>query len=152
MMKIADYILIGILSLISIFALTFQIVNKNDSDLAAIVQYGSEQIMVIDLSKIDKESVHYLTNKKAEYNIVDNIGVITMYQTTYPLLQADMVIEFRINSIRVEKESSPLNICSKQGWVSDDLYSIVCLPNRITISMVPMSEVQSIIDAPPIKQ
>lgn len=47
----------------------------------------------------------------------------------------DVVIETQKNKIRVKKETSPLHLCSKQGWVSSTTESIVCLPNKIVIKL-----------------
>jgi len=47
----------------------------------------------------------------------------------------DLTIETKKNMIRVKKEISPLNICSKQGWVASPLESIVCLPNKVIIKI-----------------
>lgn len=40
-------------------------------------------------------------------------------------------IEYKDNKVRVSKEKSPYNICSKQGF--SDIAPIVCLPNFVTI-------------------
>ena len=45
----------------------------------------------------------------------------------------DVLIEVKNGMIRVKKENSPLNICSKQGFVKD--MPIICLPNKIVIKL-----------------
>ena len=47
-----------------------------------------------------------------------------------------VVIEADKGRIRVSEETSPLNICSKQDWVSSSREVIVCLPNKIVIKII----------------
>ncbi len=47
-----------------------------------------------------------------------------------------VIIEYKNGEIRVKEETSPLNICSKQGWTSSSLQPIVCVPNEVYIEIV----------------
>jgi hypothetical protein len=80
----------------------------------AIVSYRDQEILRIDMS-ID-----------ANYVVQGTLG--------------EVFIEVKDQSIRVEKETSPLNICSIQGWVSSSLVPITCLPNHILIVIVAPKE------------
>ena len=44
-----------------------------------------------------------------------------------------VIIEVKDNRIRVKKETSPLHICSKQGYSKS--VPIICLPNKIIIKL-----------------
>jgi hypothetical protein len=80
----------------------------------AIVSYRDQEVLRIDMS-ID-----------ANYVVQGTLG--------------EVFIEVKDQSIRVEKETSPLNICSIQGWVSSSLVPITCLPNHILIVIVAPKE------------
>ena len=47
-----------------------------------------------------------------------------------------MTIEIKDNKVRVSKEESPKNYCSKQGWVSSVATPIVCLPNAVVVTII----------------
>ena len=47
----------------------------------------------------------------------------------------DVSIVVRGGKIKVEDETSPLHLCSKQGFIDSELESIVCLPNKIVINI-----------------
>ncbi len=51
----------------------------------------------------------------------------------FPSLKGDMTIEIKDKKVRVEKEESPLHICSKQGWISLPNMPITCAPNAVII-------------------
>lgn len=48
----------------------------------------------------------------------------------------DVEIEVKDGKVRVEKENSPYNICSIQGWVDSSAIPIVCLPNDIVVRII----------------
>ncbi|MDD2469782.1 MAG: NusG domain II-containing protein [Bacilli bacterium] len=103
-----DYLLISIVMIIGV---SFFIINSLVSFKAskAYVYYDNELVQTIDLSHDDLK----------EYTIKGYNG--------------DVVIETMKNKIRVKEETSPLHLCSKQGWVSSSLEPIVCLPNKVVI-------------------
>lgn len=47
----------------------------------------------------------------------------------------DVFIVVRDGRIKVDNETSPLHLCSMQGFVSDSNQSIVCLPNKVVINI-----------------
>ncbi len=102
-----DKRLIIILFLIIIILLSLKLIFKTNSNYA-YVYYENKVILEIDL-RINKE---YIVKG---YN-------------------GDVLIEVNDKKIRVEKETSPLHVCSKQGYVSDNT-PIICLPNKIIIKI-----------------
>ena len=59
---------------------------------------------------------------------------IELLKSDYPSLLADMTIEINSQTgIRVEKEESPYNICSKQGWIDNPNLPIICSPNKVMV-------------------
>lgn len=51
----------------------------------------------------------------------------------FPSLKGEMNIEIKDKKVRVEKEESPLHVCSKQGWISIPNMPITCAPNAVVI-------------------
>ena len=54
---------------------------------------------------------------------------LTFSKETYPILLGDIVLAIDDEQIRIEEETSPLNICSQQGWVSTPGLPLICAPN-----------------------
>jgi len=85
----------------------------------AIVYYKDEVILNIDLS-IDNE-----------YIVDGELG--------------DVVLEVENGKIRVKKENSPKNICSKEGFVGDSSRTLICLPNKIIVKIVGDTEIDGVV-------
>lgn len=47
-----------------------------------------------------------------------------------------MYVEIKDGKVRVIDSTCPDKLCIKQGWISNVGETIVCLPNRITISII----------------
>ena len=83
-------------------------VRASTSDqVVAIVTYREKEVLRIDL------------NVDNNYIVKGTLG--------------DVFIEVKDRALRVEKETSPYNLCSIQGWVEFANVPIVCLPNHIVI-------------------
>lgn len=83
---------------------------------------------------LDLNTNQTLTLKKGEYNRELN---------QFPYLQGDMLIEIKNKKVRVEKEESPLHVCSKQGYVSTPNMPILCAPNSVLV-LIESKQVQNI--------
>jgi len=57
----------------------------------------------------------------------------------------EVVIEVKDRKVRVKKENSPRNICSKEGYISDSSRPLICLPNNIVIKIVSSSEIDGVV-------
>lgn len=77
-----------------------------------VVSYKSTEVLRVDLD-IDKT-----------YNVKGSLGQV--------------IVEVQDGNVRVEKENSPQNLCSIQGWVSGGNIPIVCLPNNIVVQIESM--------------
>lgn len=109
-MNRTDKIFIGIVILTSIalfFSVGFLADSINSDNAYAIVTFR------------DKEALRINMNEDGLYPFKGEEG--------------PMVIEVANGAIRVKEEVSPLNYCSKQGWVSTTNTPIVCLPNSVMI-------------------
>lgn len=107
-MNKSDFKLIAVIFIISILLIVLMNSNNNKGDYA-LVYYSNTIVSKIDLN-IDKE-----------YTIKGYNGQV--------------VIKVNSGKIGVIKETSPRNLCSKQGFVSNSNEPIVCLPNKIVIKI-----------------
>ena len=97
---------IKLILIILIFSFLLLMFTNNNKSNYALVYYYNKEVLRIDLSIDDTYSVE-------GYN-------------------GEVLIEVKDNKLRIEKEESPLHICSKQGFMNKG--QIVCLPNKIVIT------------------
>ena len=76
---------------------------------------------------------------KFKYKLSENREIV-LKQKDYPTLLGEMVIEIKDNKVRVSKEESPKNYCSKQGWVGNVATPIFCLPNSVVVTIVGLND------------
>ncbi|HHW69384.1 MAG TPA: NusG domain II-containing protein [Tenericutes bacterium] len=100
--------------LIAIIGLIFIYVNKNKEnnyEKYALVYYNNDLILKIDLN----------SKEEKEYKVKGHNG--------------EVIIKSAYGKVKVEKENSPLHLCSKQGYITSTYETIVCLPNKIVIKI-----------------
>lgn len=115
-----DFILIGIVLVISIsFFLVFKL-NESDKKVAN-VYYEDKVVLTIPLND----------NETNEYKVKGFNG--------------DVIIETLNGKIKVREEKSPLHLCSKQGYISNSYESIVCLPNKVVIKIEDSESLDAIV-------
>lgn len=93
------------------------------------------------IPKDSGKSVSIYIQGKLEYSLpLEEDTTLTLYpgeynrkEDTFPSLLGEMVIEIKDSRIRVEKEDSPLHVCSKQGWVSLPNFPVTCAPNYVVV-------------------
>lgn len=71
----------------------------------------------------------YIENELIDQYSLYEDQSITFSQATYPVLLGDIVLGITDQRMRIEQETSPLNVCSEQGWVSSPGLPIICAPN-----------------------
>lgn len=94
--------------------------QKRASSSYAEVYYQKELVLQIDLE----------TDLK-QYKVKGKLG--------------DVYLEAGDGKIRVIEENSPKHLCSKQGFVSKEGDTIVCLPNEIVILLTGAKELDAIV-------
>lgn len=104
-------LIIIILIIASTFLLVLNLKNSNSSK-EAHVYYNNDLILKIDL---DIDEVR-------EYKVEG--------------LNGDVILEAKKGKIRVKEEISPLNLCSKQGFIESSHEAIVCLPNKVVVKII----------------
>lgn len=63
-----------------------------------------------------------------QYSLYEN-QTITFEQESYPILLGDIILAIENEQIRIEQETSPLHVCSEQGWVRTPGLPLICAPN-----------------------
>ena len=103
-----DVKLIIILLFVSIFCILILNLIKKDSSVA-LVYYNNEIVKEIDLNVDDKYEIKGYNGK--------------------------VILEVKNNKIRVVEETSDYHLCSNQGFISKSYETIVCLPNKVVITI-----------------
>ena len=116
--------------------------NKNDIKLIIfIIIIGFVCIFLINFNKEEGNTIEVYYEDKlilsADLNI-DNV-----YTVDGKL--GDVVIEVKDRKVRVLKENSPRNICSREGYISDSTKPLICLPNKIIIKIVDSSKIDGVV-------
>lgn len=74
-------------------------------------------------------SVYIESRLVEQYSLYDN-QMLTYIPEDYPSLQGPLSLEINQQRIRIAEETSPLNICSKQGWIAEPGFPLLCAPNQ----------------------
>ena len=116
--------------------------NKNDIKLIIfIIIIGAVCIFLINFNKEEGNTIEVYYEDKlilsADLNI-DNV-----YTVDGKL--GDVVIEVKDRKVRVLKENSPRNICSREGYISDSTKPLICLPTKVVIKIVQSSDMDGVV-------
>jgi Uncharacterized protein conserved in bacteria len=84
----------------------------------------------------DVVNIYYENKIVATLDLNKNQTLI-LPKEKYPALLADLEVEVMDGKVRISKETSPNNICSKQGWTDSSLHPLVCLPNKVLVIIEP---------------
>lgn len=107
------------------FSIVFIILLVVVSNLITGNVNGKNKYVVISINGEDKYKYKLNEDKTIE-----------LKKSDYSTLLGDMIVEIKDGKVRVKKEESPKNYCSKQGWVSNVATPIVCLPNAVVITII----------------
>ncbi len=83
---------------------------ENEGNKKALIYYENDLILTIDLEQDEKN-----------YTVTGYNG--------------DVIFTAGNGKIKVAEEISPLNLCSKQGYIENSYETIVCLPNKIIVEI-----------------
>lgn len=117
MFTTGDKILIGTLIILSIFA--FVLISSNSLTYAAS-NYAVIEVNGVTIERVPFEKEEQL--REFEFNFGDEMGVL----------------EIQNGRVRMQKMNSticPEGICSDIGWIDKPYQTIVCLPNKIVITV-----------------
>lgn len=80
----------------------------------------SEQLQAV-IYVYDEEYGRYSIDKDQEITISGQLG--------------DVVVEIKDAKVRIMTETSPLHVCSLQGWVDRAYVPLICLPNYVIVQI-----------------
>lgn len=110
--------------------------NKHDKIFITIVVLLSLSIYLFSdfifdrITSDDLQAVVYVADKEyGRYNMAQN------QEVTIDGELGDVVVEIKDNQVRIKTETSPLHICSLQGWIDRAYVSLVCLPNKVIVQI-----------------
>lgn len=104
-MRKSDVLLIIILVILNTLFL-FQVIDVNSSSTATIYYDG----VIVEEINLNKDDVYSLNATNGEVEVSVKNG-----------------------KVAITKETSPLNICSKQGYVDVNKIPLICLPNKVVV-------------------
>ncbi|WP_432402503.1 NusG domain II-containing protein [Wukongibacter sp. M2B1] len=114
-MKKGDIVIILTVVIISIFSMLSIIYSNsytNEKDI--VIKVGGEEIKKI--------SVDDKTNSIYDFNFGDEVGYIEIKAG-------------KIRMLEMDKSICPNKICSLTGWIDKKYETIICIPNKIAISI-----------------
>ncbi len=111
-------ITIGLLVLASVGFLIYRQLQPTEPAMSAVVSVRGVEVCVIDLSK-DEEPY------EVDLNALLGVGV---------------VLEVENHEIHFKSSTCPDQICVHAGWLWRDMDIAVCMPNQVSIMVVPTAE------------
>lgn len=115
-LKKLDIIIVAVLLVLSIIPSVYLMLFKSNNENSNIViRIDGELIKSIPLKNENKSNIH-------EFNFNNNIGYVE-------------VKNGRVRMLEMDREICPDAICSETGWIENSYESIVCLPNRIIVTI-----------------
>ena len=113
----SDKILLGIILIIFIAsAISIVIIsNTGNNNKKVIIKVQGIVIREIPLNKSDKSEIY-------KFNFNKNNGYIEIKNGS-------------VRMIEMDRKICPRKICSDTGWISKGYQAIVCLPNKIVVSI-----------------
>ncbi len=103
--------------------------KKNDVMLILII-FGINTIFLINSLSFDYPSYGNVYFNGDLVMQVD-LSKDAVYSVEATMGQVEITVED--GKVAITKETSPLNICSKQGYVNVNVIPLVCLPNNLVV-------------------
>lgn len=114
LMTKSDWIVIGLICILSVsLYFSFNYFNGQQGNIAH-VYYDNQLVATLDLN--------------------ENINLI-LKKNKYPMLLDDLEVSVKDGYVSITKETSPNNICSKQGKTNSPINPLVCLPNHVVVQI-----------------
>lgn len=116
--KTGDYIFIGVLVLAGLLGLWSNLGEAGASGgRYAVITLENQPVAVLSLAPGEDFAYHFSFGPENEHEAIVE------------------VVEGRVRMLDLGQDLCPRGICSHTGWISRDYESIVCLPNRIMITI-----------------
>lgn len=111
-----DKIIIVFLLLLSIFpAGTLMLKEPNKENSQIVIEVDNKVEKSILLNYEEKSEIY-------EFSFGKNIGYIE-------------ILNGRVRMLEMNKEICPNTVCSDTGWINSGYQSIVCIPNKIVVTI-----------------
>jgi hypothetical protein len=115
-LKILDKIVIMALLILSILpAGIVMIANTTDENRVIVIAVDNKVAKTIPMTNLSESSTY-------EFKFNNNIGYVE-------------VKDGKVRMLKMDKEICPDVICSETGWIDKAYQSIVCLPNKIVVTI-----------------
>ncbi|CDX00883.1 NusG domain II-containing protein [Desulfitobacterium hafniense] len=115
MKKLEKYLIFGVLIVSGIFLGTMTLAKSETQNTNIVIVVENEVAQRIPL-KVQEESQTY------EFKFRDQIGYLE-------------VKNGKVRMLEMPKEICPNSICSETGWINNATKAIVCLPNKIIVTI-----------------
>lgn len=110
--------------------------NRSDKIFIVIVLifslmiYISSDVLFNLMTSDDTQAVVYVDDKEyGRYSMRQDQEIVI------PGTLGDVIVEIKDERVRIQTETSPLHICSLQGWVDRAYVSLICLPNGVVVQI-----------------
>lgn len=125
-MKKGDIVIIFVVVIISISSIAFMFFSNS---------YADEKYTVIKVSGEEVKRISFNNETKSlyEFDFGQEVGSIE-------------IKEGRVRMLEMDKKICPNKVCSLTGWIDKKYQAIVCLPNKITVSIEDIDKNQEGID------
>lgn len=114
-MKKLEKILVAIILLSSAIAMGVMMISKSDDQKNIVITVDNKVIEKISLNNESESNLY-------DFNFDSDIGSIETRNG-------------RVRMLEMSKEICPKSICSETGWIDNSYRSIVCLPNKIVVTI-----------------
>lgn len=114
-MKKFEKILISIVLLLSILSIGIMNLQSENEKKLIVIKVDNEVIKKIELTKKNEHNIY-------PFQFKNNTGYLEIQNGKARMKE-------------MSKEICPKSICSETGWIAKSNQSIVCLPNKITVTI-----------------
>ena len=129
---------VGVLILTLLIWLVLTLSLSNGTATFASVYYGSNREAIVSIDFVSNQvNIHYYqdTQTQTRYPYLDlNAHTITLlgdYEVNGIRQEVVIGYNFDDQSVQILEESSPYNVCSKQGVIKSG--ALICLPNSVRV-------------------
>lgn len=115
-MKKADKIIILVIIILSVsIELFIRLTHIQNEKSNIVINVNNKIIEEIPMNALDESKIH-------DFNFENNEGFVE-------------VKNGKVRMLKMDKKICPKAICSETGWIDKSYQSIICLPNKIIVTI-----------------
>lgn len=129
---------LGIFIFVLLTWLILTLTLSNGTATSASIYYGSNKEAIATIDFVSEQiSIHYYqeTDTHTRYPYVDlsnnTITLLGDYEVDGIRQEVVITYDFEKQSVQITEETSPYNVCSKQGEITSG--ALICLPNSVRV-------------------